>query len=541
MKRWGLFFVTVLIAVNCFSQVRFQKTYMLYGDGGGAAFLCKDSLGYFFEISTIDPTISYYDVCLAKVNLQGDTLWTKYYGGGGTKGFSKLHEENNGNITMIGSSYVFGSGSLDNYIVKINPLGDTLWTKAIGNSLYNATTSSIRLNDGSFVILSFTDSSGIGSNDSGLIKIDSTGNMLWNKYYEGGVGFNTGAMSDLMLMSDGGFIMCGSTFTYGAGDYDTYLIRTDSLGNFLWAKTFGGNLGEGGNSLIKCSDGIIIASGTKSFGQGGADIMLLKLDFNGNIIWAKTYGTNIDEYASRIKQTSDNGFVIVGGGPHVTTSGNRESFLMKIDSLGNFLWAKKYGASSCHEDISSINITIDGGFVLSGNTCSYSGASFNYRTYIVKTDSNGNSGCNEQNISLITQDITSLLIVGSHTPNVYTDSTLVANPTQTIVRNDGDNLISNTLCYSVVGVEEIEANANNIKIYPTPSSNQLNIEYEHYNSETIQLEVQNLLGQTVYSETLKTNIGKQTKMLDISSLNNGVYFILLKNKTNTSTAKFVKQ
>lgn len=541
MKNWVAFFLIIFISVNCFSQVRFQKTYMLYGDGGGAAFLSKDDLGYFFEISTIDPTISYYDVFLAKVNLQGDTLWTKYYGGGGTKGFGRLHEENNGSITMIGSSYVFGSGSLDNYIVKINPFGDTLWTKAIGNSLYNATTSSIRLNDGSFMILSFTDSSGIGSNDSGLIKIDSTGNMLWNKYYEGGGGFNTGAMSDLVLMSDGGFIMSGSTFTYGAGDYDTYLIRTDSLGNFLWARTFGGNLGEGGNSIIKCSDGIIIAAGTKSFGQGGADIMLLKLDFNGNIIWAKTYGTNIDEYASRIKQTSDYGFVIIGGGPHVTTSGNRESFLMKIDSLGNFLWAKKYGVSSCHEDISSVNITVDGGFLLSGTTCSYSGASFNYRTYIVKTDSNGNSGCNEQNINLITQDITSMLIVGNHTPNVYTDTTLVAKPTQTIVRNDGNNLISNTLCYSVVSIEENEGNSNNIEIYPNPSINEITLAFEQTGSENTQLIIQNVLGQNVYSETFKTNIGKQTKTLDISMLQNGIYLIQFKNQNKIYSAKFIKQ
>jgi len=514
MKKCVAFLFSVFFVFNCFAQVKFQKTYKIFGEsGGGLTVPTTDGTGYYFGISTIDATITQYDFCLVKTNLYGDTLWTKIYGGGGDNGFSKLYEDTNGNLSMIGSCYGFGSGSLDGYVVKINSVGDTLWTKAIGNSLYNATMNSLKLSNGNFMLLTFTDSTGLGLNDVGLIKIDSVGNILWNKFYEGGTGDN-GAMSGIIELADGGFIMSGSTNSYGVGDYDAYAIRTDSLGNISWAKTYGGSLFETGISSIKCSDGVLIAGGTRSFGQGGSDVYLVKLDFNGNLLWAKTYGTALDEFTSKIKQTSDNGFVI--GGFYGVVTGDRGEMLMKIDSSGNFQWAKSYGSSMCNDDLSNVTITNDGGFIMSGSSCSFGG--FIYNAYIIKTDSLGNSGCNEQSRTFIEMDITSLLTVTNPVPNVYTDPSIVAKNTQTTIYNAA--LTINTLCFTT-DVEETERLENDAKIYPNPNNGSFNFEYKLKPNEKGTVNISDISGKLVESYILENN--KNNLQITANGLNSGVY------------------
>ena len=486
----------------------------------------NDGLGYFLEVTTIDSTISYYDVCIAKINLYGDTLWTKVYGGGGSKGFSKIYEDSNGGATMIGTSYVFGSGSLDSYIVRINSVGDTLWTKAIGNTLYNATLNSIKLNNGDFLILTFTDSTGIGLNDVGLIKVDSSGNILWNKFYEGGAGDN-GAMSGFVQLSDGGFIMSGNTNSFGAGDYDAYVIRVDSLGSVIWAKTYGGAQGEAGTGLALCSDGVLVASSTNGFGQGGYDIYIIKLDFNGNIMWAKAYGTAIDEGATKIKQTSDNGFII--GGLYGVITGDRGEMIMKIDSLGNFQWAKSYGSSTCNDDFNNLSLTSDGGFIISGTSCSFGGSEFN--AYIIKTDSLGNSGCNEQNRTFTEMDITSLLTVTNPTPNVYIDASIVAKNTQTTVYNPG--LITNTLCFTT-DVNETEKLKDEFKIYPNPNNGNFNLKYKLKQDEAGIVNIMDITGKLVLSYALEKN--ENNLSIYSNELNNGVYLFQIVINGNVVSA-----
>ncbi len=515
MKKGSLSILFLFCFAICFAQVKFQKTYKIFGEsGGGLTVSSNDGLGYFFGISTIDATITQYDFCLVKTNLYGDTLWTKIYGGGGDNGFSKLYENTNGNLTMIGNCYGFGSGNSDIYIAKTNSFGDTLWTKAIGNSYYNIPPNSLKLSDGNFMILALTDSIGVGLNDCGLIKIDSSGNILWNKFYDGGAG--GGSLIGIVQLSDGGFILSGSTSSYGAGNYDTYVIRTDSLGNIVWAKTYGGPLDESGTSIAKCIDGVVIASGTNDFGQGGADIYVVKLDFNGNIMWAKTYGTTIDEAATRIKQTSDNGFVI--GGLYGVITGDRGEMIMKIDSLGNFQWAKSYGSSTCNDDLSNVNLTNDGGFIISGSSCSFGG--FIYNAYIIKTDSLGNSGCSccEQSRTFIEMDITSLLTVTNPTPFVYTDASIVAKNTQTVIYNAG--LITNTLCFTT-DVEETARLENDVKIYPNPNTGNFNFEYKLKMNEKGTLNIMDITGKLVANYALESS--KSNLQINANNLNNGVY------------------
>lgn len=290
--------------------------------------------------------------------------------------------------------------------------------------------------------------------------------------------------------------------------------RTDSVGNILWTKTYGGAGGEAATSLVKCSDGILIASNTNGFGQGGFDVCLLKLDFNGNLIWAKTYGTAIDEAASKVLQTPDNGFII--GGFYGVITGDRGGMIMKIDSVGNFQWAKSYGSTVCNDDLGGLVLAGDGGYVIYGTSCSFGGSEFN--AYIIKTDSLGNSGCNEQNRTFTEMDITSMLTVTNPAPNVYSDVSIVAKNTQTTVYNPG--LITNTLCFTT-DVQETQKLKDEFKIYPNPNSGNFNLEYKLKQNESGIITIMDIAGKLVVSYTLEKN--KSILSIYANELNNGVY------------------
>ncbi len=129
--------------------------------------------------------------------------------------------------------------------------------------------------------------------------------------------------------------MAGGTYSFGAGGYDIFLIKTDANGNVQWAKTYGGTSGDFAFSVQQTSDGgYIVAGWTYSFGAGGGDIFLIKTDANGNIIWAKTYGGTYEDYAFSVQQTSDGGY-IVAGGTYSFGAGWDDIFLIKTDANGN--------------------------------------------------------------------------------------------------------------------------------------------------------------------------------------------------------------
>jgi len=163
------------------------------------------------------------------------------------------------------------------------------------------------------------------------------GNEEWSRTYGG-------ALADfgksVQQTSDGGFIIAGYTYSYGEGGYDAYLIKVDSKGNEKWSKTFGGSLGDYAHSVQQTSDGgYIIAGQTNSIGAGDYDMLLIKTDSHGNEEWEKTYGGAEIDYAYSLQQTSD-GYVLVGS---TSSFGiDHDVYLIKTDSLGNEEWQRTF-------------------------------------------------------------------------------------------------------------------------------------------------------------------------------------------------------
>jgi hypothetical protein len=145
--------------------------------------------------------------------------------------------------------------------------------------------------------------------------------------------------------ADGGYIAAGQTRTYGAGSWDLYMVRTNSLGDTLWTRAFGGSQQEYARYVHQTFDGgFIVAGGAESFGAGGDDVWLLKLNSLGDSVWSRTFGGSQDDYASYVGQTADSGFIIAGE-TRSYGAGWVDMYLIKTDHLGNLSWWETYGGS----------------------------------------------------------------------------------------------------------------------------------------------------------------------------------------------------
>ncbi|MCK4584814.1 hypothetical protein KAU13_05300, partial [candidate division WOR-3 bacterium] len=209
---------------------------------------------------------------------------------------------------------------------------DFLWTKTYGGSNQDRGYSVQQTSDGGYIIAGWTESFGAGGEDVYLIKTDSLGDSLWTKTY----GYSTSDFGySVQQTTDGGYIIVGCTYPFGAAFVDVYLIKTDADGNPLWTNEYGGEFSDLGHSVQQTSDGgYIIAGKTTSFGLFDSDIYVLKTNSNGDTLWTKTYGGPDVESGTAVQQTSDGGYIISGAtkpfGP-----GDGDVYLIKTDENGD--------------------------------------------------------------------------------------------------------------------------------------------------------------------------------------------------------------
>lgn len=187
---------------------------------------------------------------------------------------------------------------------------------------------------------------------------------------------------DVGPTSDGGYIMVGESYSYGLGG-DVLLVKTDAAGNKIWRKNFGGNNVDQGYSVQQTIDGgYIIVGRTKSYGNGGYDVYLIKTYENGDLNWSKTFGGSYADGAFSVRQTSDLGFIIAGY-TQTESSGTSRAYLIKTDSNGNYLWSQIFGGSYSTQ-FKCVRESLDGGYIVSGSISINQG-----EIYLVKTFSDG--------------------------------------------------------------------------------------------------------------------------------------------------------
>jgi len=324
------------------------------------------------------------DLWLVKTDSNGNKLWDKTFGGADYEEASCVQQINNGGYIITGGTNSYGSGNTDVWLVKTDSNGTKLWDKTFGGTGYDIAYSVTQTNDDGYILTGETYSYGSGNTDLWLIKTDSNGSKLWDKTF-GGIGYDRAYC--VQQTNDDGYILTGTTDSYGAGAWDLWLVKTDSNGNKLWDKTFGGSSHDGAECVQQTNDGGYILTGrTFSYGSGNGDFWLVKTDSSGSKLWDKTFGGADYEEALCVQQTNNGGYILAG-----TTesygAGNGDFWLVKTDSSGNKLWDKTFGGGSI-DFASCVQQTNDGGYIITGFTDSYGAGDGDF--WLVKLSSDEN-------------------------------------------------------------------------------------------------------------------------------------------------------
>lgn len=322
-----------------------------------------------------------------------DTLWTRTYGGASDDWGYDAIVTSDGNYVIAGATKTYGTNPTTGnaYILKVDGNGDTLWTRVYGGTGGEDVDAVRQTADGGYILAGYTSTSGAGAADCYLIRLDSSGNLVWTHTY-GGVNFEEARA--VQPTSDGGYVFTGYTTSFGAGtpaQENIYVVKTNSIGDTIWTRAYGGVNDEIGYSIEQTPDGgYLVAGYTSSYGVGSSDAWLLRLNASGDTLWTRTYGGPGGEGAYWLIPTNDSGYAFAGY-TATFTPGINQQYLVKIDSAGNPAWSRHYGGAD-HDQAYCVQQTTDGGYIISGITKSYGpGVPAENNCYVVKTDAIGDT------------------------------------------------------------------------------------------------------------------------------------------------------
>ncbi len=388
-----VFLFLIGLSIISSAQITFQKVYNGIYSSGETPYSLKQTNDGGFIIATAYKGSGASDAYLIKTNYLGDTLWCRTYGGVNNDYASIVIETNDSGYVFAGSSY-FSAGvpNYRMYVVKTNSNGDTLWTRAYHRQIssYKNIAKSIKQTmDGGYIIAGIS-SNAINSssgNDIWIVKIDSVGNTLWSKIYDL-TGYDE--VGSIQQTYDGGYILTGSL---GISGNAFYLLKTDSAGATLWLKYFEAPAYQYSYSVLQTTDsGYIMCGSTNAFVLNFlTHPFLIKTNSSGDTLWTKWYDTpiNVLNVIAHVNKTYDGGFII--GTTMIAGSYAYNIGLIKTDSAGEPLWVKTYGGTN-YEYGYDILQTQDSGYAAVGYTTN--GTPFQY-PFFVKINANGNSNCTE--------------------------------------------------------------------------------------------------------------------------------------------------
>jgi len=265
--------------------------------------------------------------------------------------------------------------------------GQNTFEKTFGGNSEDWAFSIHQTTDRGYIVAGFTSSLGAGFSDAYVLKIDSNGKSEWQQTFGGNY---YDYASSIHQTTDDGYIVAGYTWSFGAGGYDVYILKLNSNGALIWQKTFGGGLDDKAYSIQQTTDGgYIVAGETYSSGAGGCDIYVLKLNSNGTLIWQKTFGENGDDRAYSIQQTTDGGY-IVAGETYSSGADGCDIYVLKLNPDGEMVWQQTFGGNGDDAAL-SIQQTADDGYIVAGYTSVLLADGFDVsNAYILKLGSSGN-------------------------------------------------------------------------------------------------------------------------------------------------------
>ncbi|WP_065119701.1 T9SS type A sorting domain-containing protein [Chryseobacterium cucumeris] len=336
------------------------------------------------------------DYWIVKLNPAGGIQWQKTLGGSNVDDAQSIRQTTDGGYIIAGSSNsgdgdISGNhGNYDYWIVKLDSNGNMQWQKSLGGSSMDMAQSIQQTSEGGYIVAGSSSSNdgdvsgNHGGGDYWIVKLDINGNIQWQKSLGGS---SSEQVNSVQQTFDGGYIIAGTTvstdgdITVSYGNNDFWVVKLDSGGNMQWQKTLG-NIGDNiGYYAQQTFDGGYIAVGTSfnssNLESGLPDYWVIKLSNNGTIEWDKYFGGSFHDNAITIRQTPEWDYIVAGwtasnNGQVTNHHGNLDYWIIKLDSSGNLKWEKTLGGPD-FDYLTALELTADNGYIVSGSTGSTSG------------------------------------------------------------------------------------------------------------------------------------------------------------------------
>jgi len=373
-----------------------------------------------------------WDLLVLKLGPSGNLDWARTIGDTVEDRGSSIVQTADGGYAVAGYTSSFGAGYSDLFVLKLGSSGNLDWAKTIGWGNDDGASSMIQTTDGGFAIAGYTYSFGIGDPDPLVLKMGPSGTLDWALTF-GGTGID--AATSITRTTDGGYVVAGYTYSFGAGSADFLVTKLDSLGGLSWTRTIGG----AGEDRILCitpttDGGCAVAGLTYSFGAGGVDCLVLKLSPSGTLDWTRTIGGANNDLAWSLTQTTDGGYAVAGWSQSFG-AGMADPFVFKLSPSGTLDWARTFGGTGGDYG-SLIAQTTDGCYAVAGWTYSFGAGDWDMLVFKLGADGNY-SGCIQSCSPTVTTPVLSTasqtvgtscsLIISSQSPVVNTPSLSVTD------------------------------------------------------------------------------------------------------------------
>lgn len=504
------------------SAQHFQKT---YGDSmiseSGQGILQTDDGGFLIAGTRYNSGNQNDLLFLIRTDAGGDTLWSKL--------IRELQMTYSGSqvIQTADQGYAVtgikgGGNSFVPYLLKLDSSGNLLWNKSYLWFASEHINSLVQTPDSGFLLAGYFFDGTVSQ--IYFIRTNATGDTLWTRSFK--EDFFNASVYSVKLTHDHGFVAAGSIQNTSTQDVDALLFKTDSLGNFQWAKGFGDMDYDYAQQVEITNDsGFAMAAVTYSSGAGLADFYLVKTDSLGDLRWAKSYGGISDDRSECIHQFPDGGFLISGESSSFS-AGHFEVYVIRTDSTGDTLWTKAINGFDNNEGY-GLTLTSDLGFAICGDWVNAFG---NNDVYLIKADSSGSFGCREMHPP--TQVMIPNTAVLNHHFNSHATSPSVVGHTLDVF----SGAAVNDLCLTD-GMSE-EKRSMQPLLYPNPVISILSV--NSMGNVIEEISIKDLRGRKIYSEQNEYP-AYQTFSIELSDMPEGLYILELTTLQRVFQIKFIRQ
>jgi hypothetical protein len=446
-------------------------------------------------------------------------FYMRFGGNGYDVGYDVKQTLDNGYI-ITGSTSSFGQGNTDLYLVKLDSMGNRKFEKSFGNYNNEIGKSVLQLLDSSYVTVGYTNSTGFGGYDIFLLKTDKKGNLLWQKTIGGS---DWDFAYSLQTTFDGGFVIAGTTYSFGYGNADGYVVKTDGNGDVVWTKTYGGQHDDEFKSIVQTSDGGFALTGyTKSYNDvDSGDVWVFKLDIMGDSVWSKYYGGSREDFGNSITQLQDSKVVVAGGTRSASSTNVLQTLIASYDATTGAQAYVYPDPGTVDEYYNCFTQGINGSMVGCGKTKNpvfgpqllidvYSSVFtyINFYSYTV--------GSNDELFAVSRTKDKGFVCIGT---------TQGTSPTLTdflFIKIDSVGSYG----VSITDIDELTVSNMGLKVFPNPATDRLTIDVADAADKQLSYKLINMEGQLISQGIVNYS---QTD-IDLNGTVNGLYFLQISGK-----------